>query len=67
VIRVPMEGFHPQDIPTFYHEEQGVGVADVVQRLGHYDLETTMVYLKGSDAADERSQAQMARAYEAFV
>jgi len=37
-----MEGFHPQDIPTFYHEEQGVSVADVVAaaralRLGNHD------------------------------
>jgi len=35
--------------------------------LGHSGLETTMAYLKGSDAASERSQAQVARAYEAFV
>jgi hypothetical protein len=35
--------------------------------IGHSDLATTMAYLKGSDAASERSQAQVARAYEAFV
>jgi hypothetical protein len=34
---------------------------------GHSGLETTMAYLKGSDAASERSQAQVAKAYEAFV
>jgi integrase/recombinase XerD len=52
---------------TFYHEEQGVSVRTLQQWLGHSDLETTMAYLKGSDAASERSQAQVARAYEEFV
>lgn len=52
---------------TFYHEEQGVSVRTLQQWLGHSDLETTMAYLKGSDAASERSQAQVAKAYEAFV
>jgi integrase len=52
---------------TFYHEEQGVSVRTSQQWLGHSDLETTMASLKGSDAASERSQAQVAKAYEAFV
>ena len=51
---------------TFYHEEQGVSVRTLQIWLGHSDLGTTMAYLKGSDAASERSQAQVARAYEAF-
>lgn len=42
---------------TFYHEEQGVSVRTLQQWLGHSDLETTMAYLKGSDAASERFQA----------
>lgn len=52
---------------TFYHEEQGVSVRTLQTWLGHSDLETTMAYLKGSDAASERSQSQVAKAYEAFV
>ena len=52
---------------TYYHEEQGVSVRTLQTWLGHSDLETTMAYLKGSDAASERSQAQVARAYEAFA
>ncbi len=52
---------------TFYHEEQGVSVRTLQTWLGHSDLETTMAYLKGSDAASERSQAQVAKAYEAFA
>ena len=52
---------------TFYHEEQGVSVRTLQQWLGHSDLETTMRYLKGSDAASDRSQAQVAKAYEAFA
>jgi integrase len=52
---------------TFYHEEQGVSVRTLQEWLGHSDLATTMAYLKGSDAASERSQTQVAKAYEAFV
>ena len=52
---------------TFYHEEQSVSVRTLQTWLGHSDLETTMAYLKGSDAASDRSQAQVARAYEAFA
>jgi integrase len=33
------------------HHEQGVSVRTLQDWLGHSDLETTMAYLKGSDAA----------------
>ena len=50
-----------------FHHEHGVAVRTLQNWLGHSDLATTMAYLKGSDAASERSQAQVARAYEAFA
>ena len=42
------------------HEEQGVSARTLQQWLGQSDLETTMAYLKGSDAASQRSQARVA-------
>ena len=46
---------------TFHHEKQGVSVRTLQDWLGHSDLETTMAYLKGSDAASAHSQAQVNR------
>jgi integrase/recombinase XerD len=49
------------------HHESGVSVRTLQDWLGHADLATTMAYLKGSDAASEHSQAQVAASYEAFA
>jgi integrase/recombinase XerD len=49
------------------HHESGISVRTLQDWLGHADLETTMAYLKGSDAASAHSQAQVNRTFEAFV
>ena len=46
---------------------RGISARTLQQWLGHSDVETTIAYLKGSDAASERSQAKVAKAYEAFA
>jgi integrase len=56
-------GLHKfRKIATFYHE-QGISVRTLQDWLGHSDLETTMAYLKGSDAASEHSQQRVENAY----
>lgn len=50
-----------------FHHEHGISVRTLQNWLGHSDLETTMAYLKGSDAASEHSQAQVTASYEAFL
>ena len=49
------------------HHEQGVSVRTLQDWLGHSDLETTMAYLKGSEAASDHSQAQVNKTFEAFA
>jgi integrase/recombinase XerD len=49
-----------------FHHEHGISVRTLQNWLGHSDLETTMAYLKGSDAASEHSQAQVAASYESL-
>ncbi|MFZ0797983.1 MAG: site-specific integrase [Terriglobales bacterium] len=50
-----------------FHHEHGVSVRTLQTWLGHADLETTMRYLKGTDAASEHAQALVTKTYEAFV
>jgi integrase len=49
------------------HHESGVSVRTLQDWLGHSDLQTTMAYLKGSDAAAKHSQALVNKTFEAFV
>jgi integrase len=50
-----------------FHHEHGVSVRTLQNWLGHSSLETTMFYLKGSDAASEHAQNLVAASYEAFA
>ena len=49
------------------HHESGVSVRTLQDWLGHSSLETTMAYLKGSDAGSRHSQMLVNRTFEAFA